>query len=92
MARNDLTCWTKKSSGGEEKKWERVKGEKKEEKKRKEKLPILSSFPVGPTVGVRRSKRQSSSSWRELRVGTRIREFQQTPRGRGFSYSVLLLA
>ena len=30
-------------------------------------------------------KRQSGSTQRGLRVGTRFEEFQQTPRGRGFS-------
>ena len=59
-----------------------------EEEKRREKLLLLSSVPGDPTVGFRRSKRQSSFSRRELRVGTRIGEFRQTPRGRGFSYSV----
>ena len=52
---------------GRGKKWERVeervKGEKREEKKRREKLLILSSFLEDPTIGVRRSMRQSSSLW-----------------------------
>ena len=66
--------------------------EKREEEKRIEKLLILSSFPGDPTIGICWSKRQSLSSWRELRVRTGIGGFRQTPRSRGFSYSVLLLA
>ena len=38
------------------------------------------------TVGFHQSKRQSRSTHRELRVGTKILEFCQTPRGREFSY------
>ena len=38
------------------------------------------------TDGFRRSKRKSSSTHRELHVGTKILEFRQTPRGREFSY------
>ena len=37
-------------------------------------------------VGFRRSKRQSWSTRRELRVGTKSLVFCQTPRGRKFSY------
>ena len=67
------------------KKWkEREKIEKREEEKRRDKLPILSSFPGDSTVDVRRSKRQSSSLKRELRVETGIGEFRQTSRGRRF--------
>ena len=54
-------------------------------KMRSEKLHILSRFFGDRTIGFRRSKRQSSSMRRELRVGTRIRGFPQTPRGRGSS-------
>ena len=64
--------------------------EKREEEKRRERLLILSSFPGDPTVDFRRSKKQSSSSRRELWVETGIGEFRQTPRGRGFSYSVFI--
>ena len=65
---------------------------KREEENMREKLLFLSSFLEDPTVNVRWSERQSSSSQRELRIETKIREFRQTPRGRGFSYSVLCLA
>ena len=37
-----------------------------------------------PTVGSLRDKKENCSSRRGLRVGTRFREFPQTPRGRGF--------
>ena len=38
------------------------------------------------TVGARRSEKKSRSMHRELRVGTKILEFHQTPLGREFSY------
>ena len=38
-----------------------------------------------PTVSNLRDKKQSCSTRRGLRVGTRFLEFSQTPRGRGFS-------
>ena len=38
-----------------------------------------------PTVGSLRDKKENCSTGRGLRVGTRFREFPQTPRGRGFS-------
>ena len=38
-----------------------------------------------PTVDSLRDKKESYSTWRGLRVGTRFREFPQTPRRRGFS-------
>ena len=69
-----LSGWAKPVEKG--KKWrEKKEIEKREEEKRKEKLLILSSFLGDPVVSVRRSKRQSSSSWRELRVETGIKEF-----------------
>ena len=37
-------------------------------------------------VGFHRSKRQSRSTYRELRVGTKILVFRQTPRSIEFSY------
>ena len=66
--------------------------EKSEEKKRREKLLLLSSFPRDLAVCFRRRRRKSSSSRKNLRVGTGIEEFRQTPRSSGFSYSVLFLA
>ena len=62
------------------------KEEKREEEKKRENLLILSSFPRYLVVGVCRSKRQSLSLWRGLRENTRIEEFQQTLRGRGFFF------
>ena len=38
-----------------------------------------------PTVGSLQDKKDSCSTRRGLRVGTRFKEFPQTPRGRGFS-------
>ena len=74
-----------------ERKLEGKSGREKGEKRTK-RLLILSRFPGDPVVGVRRSKRQSRSPRRELRMETRIGEFRITPRGRGFSYSMLFLA
>ena len=49
-------------------------------------FPLLYKIYGNQTVGFRRSKRQSWSTHRELRVGTKILEFRQTSRGREFSY------
>ena len=38
-----------------------------------------------PTVGSLRDKKENYSTQRGLRVGTKFREFPQTPRCRGFS-------
>ena len=68
--------------------WWRGGKEKKKEKegrgRRKEGLHLLSSFLGDPIVVVRRSKMQSSSLRRELRVEIEIREFRQTSRGKRF--------
>ena len=56
------------------------------------KLLILSSFPGDLAIGVHQSKRQSSTSQRDLQIETKIGEFWQTPRSRGFSNPVLFLA
>ena len=69
--------------GGKKKKKEEKK--RREKKKRSEKLQLLSRFRGDQAFGFRRSKRQSWSTQRELRVGTKISGFRQTPRGRGFS-------
>ena len=58
--------WKRKGKSGEKER------EKKKKKKRKERLLLLSSFPEDPIVGVLRSKRQSSSSWREFQIETKI--------------------
>ena len=79
--------------GGEKEKRgkEKEREEKKEEGKWSEKLYLLSKIYGDQAVGFRRSKRQSSSKRRELRVGTRIGGFHQTPRGMGFSPTLVIL-
>ena len=64
---------------------EKERKEKKEEERGNEKLYLISRFNGDRTVGFRWSKKQSSSTRRELHVGMRIWGFNQTPRGRGFS-------
>ena len=51
-----------------------------EEGKWSEKLHLLSKIYVDRAIGFLRSKRQSSSTRRELHVGTRIWGFRQTPK------------
>ena len=63
----------------------------KEEEKRSKKLHLISRIHGDRAVGFRCSKRQSLSTRRELRVGTRIRGFLQTPRGRGFPPTLIVL-
>ena len=48
-------------------------------------MKLLSKISGDPTVGSLRDKKESCSTRRGLRVGTRFREFPQIPRGRGFS-------
>ena len=48
-------------------------------------MKLLSKISGDPTVGSLRDKKESCSTRRGLCVGTRFREFPQTPRGRGFS-------
>ena len=54
------------------------------EKKEKNKFLLISKIYRNRTVGFRQSKRQSQSTHRELRVGTKILEFRQTPRVENF--------
>ena len=56
-----------------------------------EKLYLLSKIYGDRVVDFFRSKRQSSSTRRELRVGIRIWGFRQTLRGRGFSPTLVIL-
>ena len=63
---------------------------KKEEEKMSEKLHLLSRIYRDQVVGFHRSKRQSSSTRQELRVGTRIESFRQTPKGMGCSHTLVL--
>ena len=53
--------------------------------RKRERVFLLSKFLGDPTVGSLRNKKESCSTRRGLRVGTRFREFPQTLRGRGFS-------
>ena len=48
-------------------------------------MSLLSKIPGDPTVEIRREKKQSCSTRRDLHMGTGFEEFQKTPRGRGFS-------
>ena len=59
-------------------------------KKMSEKLHILSKFYRDRTVSFHRTKRRSSTTRRELRVGAQIRGFLQTPRSRGFSHTLVI--
>ena len=61
-----------------------------EQGKMGEKLHLLSRIYGDRVVDFRPSKRQSSSTRRELRVGTRIWGFHQTPRGMGFSPTLVI--
>ena len=74
---------------GRSRKRRKGKREKRKERNGKwsEKLYLLSKIYRDRAVGFRRSKRQSSSTRQELRVGTRIWGFPKNPRGREFSYS-----
>ena len=69
---------------------ERVESVKKEEGREIEILfiflSLLSKIYENWTVGFRQNKRQSSSTHRELRMGTKILEFRLTQRGREISY------
>ena len=63
----------------------RKEREKERRRRRREKLHLLSRFIGDRIVDSSRSKRQSWSIHRELRMGTKTTRFRQTPRGRGFS-------
>ena len=62
-----------------------------EEGKMSEKLYLLSKIYGDWVVGFHRSKRQSSFARRNLHVDTKIWGFHQTPRGRGFSPTLVNL-
>ena len=70
---------------------DRVRARIEREREREKKDFFL--FPLRFTeirlrVGFHRRKRQSWSTHQELRVGTKILEFRQTPRGIEFSYLI----
>ena len=75
--------WKKKKR----KEGRRTDGVRREREKGKKKkiFSLLSKIYGNQTVGFCWSKWQSRSTHRELRVGTKILEFCQTPRGREFS-------
>ena len=54
-------------------------------RERERERALLSRNTHDPIVGSLRDKKENCSTRRGLRVGTRFREFSQTPRGRGFS-------
>ena len=64
------------------------KGARKREREKRgvEREKLISKIYGIWTVGLKRSKRKSRSTHRELHVGTKILEFCQTPRDREFSY------
>ena len=51
----------------------------------RERVVLLSRIVGDPTISGFRGKKESCSTRKGLRVGTRFKEFRQTPRGRGFS-------
>ena len=55
-----------------------------------EKFHLLSRFYGDRTVGFCWNKRKILSTRRELLVGTRLRGFRQTLRGRGFSPTLVI--
>ena len=57
-----------------------------EERERDFFLSLLSKIFGNRAIGVHWSKRKSRSTHQELRVGTKILKFRQTPSGREFSY------
>ena len=56
-----------------------------EREREREREPLLSKNTGDPTVGGLRDKKENCSTQKGLRVGTRFKEFRQTPRVRGFS-------
>ena len=58
-----------------------------EERGKKKKTAIPFMIFGEPTVETRQGKRQSWSTRRELRVGTRNCGFRRVPKGRSFSYT-----
>ena len=76
----------KKKEGKRGSKQEREKeSDREKERERKGREKLKGGFTSIPMVETRRSEKKSRST-RELRVGIKILEFRQTPRGREFSY------
>ena len=72
--------WIRKENKRKEK--EREKGEETRERERNKKGDFLGI----PTIESRQFESKSRSTHRGLRLGTKILEFRQTPRGKKFSY------
>ena len=51
-------------------------------------MSLLSKISEDPTIGSLRDKKESCSTQRGLRLGTRFRKFPQTLRVKGFSLLV----
>ena len=58
---------------------ERGRNEQERREREKKKVPLISKIYGNWIVSFRQSKRQSQSTHRELRVGTKILEFRQAP-------------
>ena len=87
----DQIQWGEGENEGKKKKRKKKKRkEKKEEEKMSEKFHLLSKIYGDRAIDFSQSKRQSSSTRRELRIGIRTRGFLQTPRGRGFSHTLVI--
>ena len=76
----------KKSKGKEKEQTDGGRGRKEREREKGKKISLVSKIYENRTIGFSQSKRQTRSTHRELRVGTKILEFCQTPRGKEFSY------
>ena len=77
--------WIRRGREGKKKKRMRERKTDKgrdEERGRKEK----DIFPGIPTIKARWSEKKSRPTHLELRMGAKILEFRQTPRGKKFSY------
>ena len=75
-----LNGWTKSGRERGKKRREKEKEGEREEEKRREKLHLVFAILGDRTVSCHRSKRQSSSTGKELHLGARIRGFRQTSR------------
>ena len=78
---------SQKGKGGDGRERKLSEKEREKEKRGVEREKLISKIYENLTIGFSRSKRKSQSTHRELRMGTKILEFRQTPRGREFFYS-----
>ena len=86
IKKNDKMKKQSKKGGGGDGRDKVSEKEREKEKRGVEREKLISKIYGIWNVGFRQSKRQSRSMHRELRVGFKILEFCQTPRGRKFSY------